>query len=282
MHHEIYESWSAGVLCDPICSDIVSKGQFMLCLAALDHSKSLTSPSSWDLTCRKVLAPGALVLSMMERMEKMMIWMVAPPAYQYGPLIPYCNERGLIAYPRGLMWWAVICSMFISLGALLADKIGYSWCLQCLIRARAELQIVIDSWGKQGVNMKQQQEEESKLLRGHTTGVAAAFTAEIPRPWAEPTLGRSSTCCRLLLLLERNLLLLSNVYNDLTSSWMYTPFISPGIGAFVTNQWTWVHPIWSTPLLTLLMFGSSLYSSVLVILLPPTKHVAVSLHNVCV
>ena len=35
---------------------------------------------------------------MMERMEKMMIWMVAPPAYQYGPLIPYCNERGSIAY----------------------------------------------------------------------------------------------------------------------------------------------------------------------------------------
>ena len=30
---------------------------------------------------------------MMERMEKMMIWMVAPPAYQYGPLIPYCKKR---------------------------------------------------------------------------------------------------------------------------------------------------------------------------------------------
>jgi len=35
-----------------------------------------------DLTWRNVLAPGALVLSMIERMEKMMIWMVAPPAYQ--------------------------------------------------------------------------------------------------------------------------------------------------------------------------------------------------------
>ena len=182
------------------------------------------------------------------------------------------KEAQLHIYPRGLMWWAVICSMFISLGALLADKIGYSWCLQCLIRARAELQIVIDSWGKQGVNMKQQQEEESKLLRGHTTGVAAAFTAEIPRPWAEPTPGRSSTCrLRLLLLLERNLLLLSNVYNDLTSSCYSLHFSRAGIGAFVTNQWTWVHPIWSTPLLTLLMTGSSLYSSVLVILLPPNK-----------
>ena len=41
------------------------------------------------MTWRKVLAPGAFILSMMERMEKMMICMVAPPAYQYGPLIPY-------------------------------------------------------------------------------------------------------------------------------------------------------------------------------------------------
>ena len=41
------------------------------------------------MTWRKVLAPGALIFNMMERMEKMMIWMVAPPAYQYGPLIPY-------------------------------------------------------------------------------------------------------------------------------------------------------------------------------------------------
>ena len=37
---------------------------------------------SYLITWRKVLAPGARILSMMERMEKMMIWMVAPPAYQ--------------------------------------------------------------------------------------------------------------------------------------------------------------------------------------------------------
>ena len=42
-----------------------------------------------NLTWRNVFAPGARVFNMIERMEKMMIWMVAPPAYQYGPLIPY-------------------------------------------------------------------------------------------------------------------------------------------------------------------------------------------------
>ena len=41
------------------------------------------------LTWRKVLAPGALVFSIMDKIEKMIIWIVAPPAYQYGPLIPY-------------------------------------------------------------------------------------------------------------------------------------------------------------------------------------------------
>ena len=33
-------SWSACVLCDPICLNMVSKGQFMLCLVVLDHTKS--------------------------------------------------------------------------------------------------------------------------------------------------------------------------------------------------------------------------------------------------
>ena len=33
-------SWSACGLCDPICLNMVSKGQFMLCLVVLDHTKS--------------------------------------------------------------------------------------------------------------------------------------------------------------------------------------------------------------------------------------------------
>ena len=64
---------------------VITKGQFMLWLP-LYYLTTQTPLSKRlyfiDLTCRKVLAPGARVLSMMERMEKMMIWMVAPPAYQ--------------------------------------------------------------------------------------------------------------------------------------------------------------------------------------------------------
>ena len=39
-------------------------------------------PKRAFMTWRKVLAPGALVFSMIERTANRMIWMVAPPAYQ--------------------------------------------------------------------------------------------------------------------------------------------------------------------------------------------------------
>ena len=57
--------------------------------ANVQNTKCVFFPNLALMTCRKVFAPGALILSIMERMENMMIWMVAPPAYQYGPLMPY-------------------------------------------------------------------------------------------------------------------------------------------------------------------------------------------------
>ena len=48
---------------------------------------------TYCITWRNVLAPGALVFSIMERTEKMMIWMVTPAPYQYGPLMPNCSKN---------------------------------------------------------------------------------------------------------------------------------------------------------------------------------------------
>ena len=50
--------------------------------ANVQKTKWVFFPNLALMTCRKVLAPGALIFNMMERMEKMMICMVAPPAYQ--------------------------------------------------------------------------------------------------------------------------------------------------------------------------------------------------------
>ena len=52
------------------------------------------APKRARITWRKVLAPGARVLSWTDSMEKSRIWMVAPEAYQKGPLIPYCKKKG--------------------------------------------------------------------------------------------------------------------------------------------------------------------------------------------
>ena len=50
--------------------------------AKVQNTRWVRDPNRALITWRKVLAPGARILSMMDRMEKMMIWMVAPPAYQ--------------------------------------------------------------------------------------------------------------------------------------------------------------------------------------------------------
>jgi hypothetical protein len=46
------------------------------------------------ITCRYVLAPGALVLNWTENMGKIKILKMIPTAYQKGPAIPFWKKVG--------------------------------------------------------------------------------------------------------------------------------------------------------------------------------------------
>ena len=50
--------------------------------AKVQKTRCVFFPNLALITCRNVFAPGAFIFNMIDRMENMIIWMVAPPAYQ--------------------------------------------------------------------------------------------------------------------------------------------------------------------------------------------------------
>ena len=245
-------SWSACVLCDPICLNMVSKGQFVLCLVALDHSKSLTSPFSESHLQKGFGAwsPGLEHDGEDGEDDDLDGGPSCVPVWAADSIL---QQRRLNCITLGFMW-VVVYSMFIALGALLkrSDVFRYCWCLRCLIGARVEY-ADCDRQQARGWHVKAAIAAAAAAAAGVEaaapgTGAAAAFTAEIPRPWAEPS--RTCPTRRSRLLPERNLLLLSNVYNDPTSSCILPSFLKflPWNRCLCDKPAvTLIDPIWSTP-----------------------------------
>lgn len=58
----------------------------------------VVAPYRARMTCKNVFAPGARIFNCTETMANRRIWIVAPAAYQNGPLIPYCNSKTFFGF----------------------------------------------------------------------------------------------------------------------------------------------------------------------------------------